>query len=256
MLFPRENLVKLVSGTLAFSVLLITLCLCTIFFVPETEITNDTEHIFQKETASEMAQEENLESLFFAPETDTFVIEAKKKEDTGLVLYKQPESRAAVEWYYSKVTNNRDISQAILENAAKYNVPLSLAFALAHTESRYKITAIHRNTNGSIDRGLFQLNSQSFPKLTEEDFYDPKVSAYYGLSHLKYCLNTAGNEIAALAMYNAGSNKVKRNNTPQTTLNYISEIQSYRNMLEENFAQEVLALYNVNSKNNLLAQIR
>ena len=66
-----------------------------------------------------MAQEENLESLFFAPETDTFVIEAKKKEDTGLVLYKQPESRAAVEWYYSKVTNNRDISQAILENAAK-----------------------------------------------------------------------------------------------------------------------------------------
>ena len=45
--------------------------------------------------------------------------EAKKKEDTGLVLYKQPESRAAVEWYYSKVTNNRDISQAILENAAK-----------------------------------------------------------------------------------------------------------------------------------------
>ena len=167
MLFPRENLVKLVSGTLAFSVLLITLCLCTIFLVPETEITNDTELIFQKQTASEMAQEENLESLFFAPETDTFVIEAKKKEDTGLVLYKQPESRAAVEWYYSKVTNNRDISQAILENAAKYNVPLSLAFALAHTESRYKITAIHRNTNGSIDRGLFQLNSQSFPKLTE-----------------------------------------------------------------------------------------
>ena len=100
------------------------------------------------------------------------------------------------------------------------------------------------------------MNSQSFPKLTEEDFYDPIISAYYGLSHLKYCLNTAGNEIAALAMYNAGSNKVKRNNTPQTTLNYISEIQSYRNMLEENFAQEVLALYNVNSKNNLLAQIR
>ena len=45
-------------------------------------------------------------------------------------------------------------------------------------------------------------------------------------------------------MYNAGTNKVRKNNTPQTTLNYISQIQSYRSELDANFASEVLAMYN------------
>ena len=66
------------------------------------------------------------------------------------------------------------------------------------------------------------------------------------MNPLRFCLNSAGNEIAALAMYNAGSSKVKRNNTPQTTLNYISKIQNYRGMLEQNFASEVLAFFDAN----------
>ena len=37
---------------------------------------------------------------------------------------------------------------------------------------------------------------------------------------------TEGNEIAALAMYNAGANKVRKNSTPQITLDYISKIQN------------------------------
>ena len=90
---------------------------------------------------------------------------------------------------------------------------------------------------------MFQLNNSTFPKLNESDFFDPRISAYYGMSHLRYCLNTAGNEIAALAMYNAGANKVKNGNTPQQTLNYISKIESFRKNLEESFAVDVLAFY-------------
>ena len=101
---------------------------------------------------------------------------------------------------------------------------------------------------------IFQLNSTSFPKLEESDFYDPKTSAHYGLSHLRFCLNTAGNEIAALAMYNAGANKVRKNSTPQITLDYISKIQNYKRDLEDNFAVEVLALYNTETQKNLLAK--
>jgi len=196
--------------------------------------------------ASENAQSEplqeqsvNYESIF-DKEYPELVIETKNKDDAGLILYKQPQSRAAVEWYYSRVVNSREVAQAVLQSAEEFNIPLSLAFALAHTESNFKVTAMHKNTNGSIDRGLFQLNNTSFPKLEESDFYDPKTSAHYGLSHLR--------------MYNAGANKVRKNSTPQITLDYISKIQNYKRDLEDNFAVEVLALYNTETQKNLLAK--
>ena len=108
-------------------------------------------------------------------------------------------------------------------------------------ETKDNPNAVNTNSNTSIDRGLFQLNSNSFPNLTEADFYNPKTSAKYGLSHLRFCLDTAGNEIAALAMYNAGTKRVRSNGTPQMTLNYVSGIINYRNGLEELFTNQVIA---------------
>jgi len=163
--------------------------------------------------------------------------------DSGLDLYRESTSRLAVEWFYSHITGSKDIAQAILSEADKNDIPLSLAFSLAYTESRYDIKAVHKNSNATTDRGLFQLNSNTFPELTEEDFYDPFVSAKYGMSHLKFCLNTAGNEVSALAMYNAGTNRVRSNKTPQTTLNYVGSILSYQKMLDSLFEQEVAAYY-------------
>ncbi|UKI53636.1 MAG: transglycosylase SLT domain-containing protein [Treponema sp.] len=61
---------------------------------------------------------------------------------------------------------------AILEEAEKNDIPLSLAFALAYTESHYNVNAVNKNRNSSIDRGLFQLNNRSFPQLKEEDFFN------------------------------------------------------------------------------------
>ena len=252
--FEREDFVKLVSGTVAFSLFFIAVCVGIAVFIPEDKGNHE---VIPLESYYEVAQDQKVsyENLF-EEEYPELVIENKKKEDTGLVLYRQPQSRAAVEWYYSRVVNNREISEAILQYADEYSIPLSLAFALAHTESKFRINAMHKNTNGSIDRGLFQLNNASFPKLEESDFYDPKISARYGLAHLRFCLNTAGNDIAALAMYNAGTNKVRRNNTPQTTLNYISQIQNYRAELDSNFASEVLAMYNPDTQAKLVAKTK
>ena len=114
---------------------------------------------------------------------------------------------------------------------------------MAHTESNYNEHATNRNANASIDRGLFQLNSNSFPALTEADFFDPYISARYGLSHLKFCLNTAGNEVSALAMYNAGTTRVRSNKTPQTTLNYVGKIMDYQKMLDKLFDEQVSAYF-------------
>ncbi|MBO7164045.1 MAG: transglycosylase SLT domain-containing protein [Spirochaetaceae bacterium] len=166
-----------------------------------------------------------------------------KQLDAGLELYRSLPTRTAVEWFYTNVTGDMDVALAILREADKNNIPLSLAFSLAYTESRYKPRAINKNTNASIDRGVFQLNNKSFPALVEADFYDPYISAKYGLSHLRFCLDTAGNEVSALAMYNAGTNRVRNNGTPQMTLNYISKIQTYRQGLDNLFESEVVAVY-------------
>ena len=166
-----------------------------------------------------------------------------KTGDNGLSLYRQPNSRAAVEWFYLHVTGNRETAMAILEEAEKNDIPLSLAFALAYTESHYNVNAVNKNRNSSIDRGLFQLNNRSFPQLKEEDFFNPAVSAKYGMSHLRFCMNVAGNEVAALAMYNAGTNKVRADSTPQVTLNYVGKIMAYQDKLDRLFADEVLSYY-------------
>ena len=163
------------------------------------------------------------------------VIDHASKEDEGLKFYRNPEFKDSVEWFYNQITGNEFITDAILLYADKNEIPLSLAFSLAYSESSYNPRAINKNTNASIDRGLFQLNNNSFPDLIEEEYFDPYISAKYGLSHLRFCLDTAGNEVAALAMYNAGTRRVKNGETPQVTLNYVSKIMDYKEGLDDLF---------------------
>ncbi|HRZ90548.1 MAG TPA: transglycosylase SLT domain-containing protein, partial [Spirochaetia bacterium] len=129
---------------------------------------------------------------------------------------------------------------AILDNAVEYSVPVSLAFALAFEESQFHPRAINRNAE-SVDRGLFQLNSKSFPNMTIEQFYDPVLNAKKGIAHLAYCLDEGGNEVAALAIYNAGYGRVSKGGTPRKTLDYISRITKYASNLEALFEAQVLA---------------
>lgn len=164
-----------------------------------------------------------------------------RKTDSGLLLYRDEASRPKVVWFYSHITGSESVANAILVNADKNDIPLSLAFALSYVESRYKAKAVNHNKNSTTDRGLFQLNSASFSKLSEEDCFNPDINAKHGLTHLRFCLDTAGNEVAALAMYNAGTVKVKSGSTPQMTLDYVSKIMSYREGLDSLFAQEVVA---------------
>lgn len=164
-----------------------------------------------------------------------------QKDDIGLSLYRDEENRQMVEAFYTYITGSETVTNAILTNADANNIPLSLAFALAYIESRYKSRAVNVNKNASIDRGLFQLNSGTFTKLSEEEFFDPEINAKMGLKHLRFCLDTAGNEVAALAMYNAGTTKVKTGTTPQKTLDYVSKIIEYKNGLDAIFSNQVVA---------------
>ena len=203
----------------------------------------------QEDTVLSSIKEENLDFMADAAETNVGAgldfASYEPVNDTVLSLYRNQDTRGYVEWFYTHVTGSREVALAILDAASEFNVSPSLAFALAYTESRFKTNANHTNVNGSIDRGLFQLNSYSFPNLSEEEFYDAATSAYYGMSHLNYCLEAAGSDslIAGLAMYNAGRNKVDKIGTSRATLDYISKILDYQKKLDSSFSTEIMAFY-------------
>ena len=187
--------------------------------------------------------EEDFSLDFYDHLTEVSFEKINSDTDPGLELYRQSYSRASVEKFYTCITHDKDVALAILSEADKNDIPLALAFALAYTESRYNPKATNSNSNTTIDRGLFQLNSNSFPALSEADFFDPYISARYGMSHLKFCLNSAGNEVSALAMYNAGTGRVRSNKTPQSTLNYVGKIMSYQKMLDQLFEEQVASYF-------------
>jgi soluble lytic murein transglycosylase-like protein len=146
--------------------------------------------------------------------------------------------------FFTKLVSSREVAGVILENAAAFGISPSLAFALCWEESRYNVRAVNRkNSNESIDRGLFQLNCCSFPNLEERDFFDPGVNAYYGMAHLRWCLDSGGSEVAALAIYNAGNGRVNAGGTPKKTLDYISRVLKVQRSIDFLFETEFARNY-------------
>lgn len=100
-----------------------------------------------------------------------------------------------------KISNK--IAGAILHTALNYDVPITLAFALAFTESSYRTRAFnYSNSNKSFDYGLFQLNSFTFP------FNEEKMEIWnntnLALKYLKSEYDKLGSWELALIAYNAG----------------------------------------------------
>ncbi len=168
------------------------------------------------------------------PAKTALLVQLEKSTDYGLALLRTPEYRQRVVDFYTEETGSAEIAQIILEEAQVQDIPLSLAFALAWVESRYNPFAVNHNSS-SVDRGLFQLNSRSFPEVAEDQFFNPALNASLGMEYLRQCLEAGESEIVALAMYNAGRTRVTQGGTPMMTLEYISLILDYRNQLEERF---------------------
>jgi hypothetical protein len=158
-------------------------------------------------------------------------VQLAETEDLGLYIYRNPLTRDHMVDYLDTLTGSSKITDIILRNANKNSIPVSLAFSLAFAESSYNPEAVNKNAS-SIDRGLYQLNSKSFPDIAEADFFDPEINTQTGLSYLSKCIIKGGNEIVGLAMYNAGSGRVTGSGTPKMTLDYISKIIEYKNKID------------------------
>jgi hypothetical protein len=144
--------------------------------------------------------------------------------------------------FFKSLTGSQSIAETILSNASDLDISPSLAFALCAEESLYNPRAFNRNWNNTVDRGLFQLNSSTFPDVSVEEFYDIDQNTRHGLNYLRWCLNTAGNEVSALALYNAGPGNVSSAGTSKNTLDYISRILKRQRKIEELFFIEYITV--------------
>lgn len=94
--------------------------------------------------------------------------------------------------------------------AAFHRVSPALARGIAQVESGMRAGVTNRNTNGSEDIGLMQINSVHLPRLarfgiTRQSLFDPCTNAYVGMWILADCLSRFGETWTAVGCYNAGA---------------------------------------------------
>ena len=170
------------------------------------------------------------------------ILDTLEKQDLILTAYRDSALREEVLAFFQHITGSEEVAEAILTYASNYDIPPALAFSLCAEESAYNPRAINRNQNDTIDRGLFQLNSATFPKLSVDDFYNTDENVRHGISHLRWCLDTAGTEVSGLAMYNAGATRVRSVGTPKHTLDYVSRILKRQRKIEDRFLTEYIRI--------------
>lgn len=198
---------------------------------------------------STLELESEILSLVTNSEKVPISIEDKNDVDPIAIYFQHPDTKSSVIDFFASITKSRVIAVAILENSVQQKVPASLAFAIAFGESRFDPRAFNQNP-ASVDRGLFQLNSLTFPDLSDEEIYNPSRNAKEGIAYFRHVLDISGNEVSALAMYNAGRTRVTKQGAPVVTLDYIAKILNYRKNIENLFTAKVVA------KASLMAKIR
>ena len=104
-----------------------------------------------------------------------------------------------------------NLSQASInyfeEAGEYYRIDPKILYSIAKIESNLNPNAINRNTNGSIDMGLMQINSVHLKELKKlgyikEHLFEPKINIYAGAWILKQCFNKHGVGKDGITCYN------------------------------------------------------
>jgi soluble lytic murein transglycosylase-like protein len=107
----------------------------------------------------------------------------------------------------------------VLDISAAYSVPPYLVVAIAEVESSWDATAVAVNDNGTIDRGLMQLNSSWY---TAQDWYDPAANVRAAIHHLIYLRSNNLNWWQVVIAYNCGLGRIK--NPPSRSIDYAVKV--------------------------------
>ncbi|ADO45587.1 Lytic transglycosylase catalytic [Hydrogenobacter thermophilus TK-6] len=105
-----------------------------------------------------------------------------------------------------------DISACFDKASYETGVNRKLLVVIAYVESGLRSDALNRNSNGTYDIGLMQINSSNIPKLKrmgiiqkEEDLWDTCTNIRAGAYLLKECIAIYDLSWRAVDCYNKGS---------------------------------------------------
>jgi len=136
--------------------------------------------------------------------------------------------------FYAAINNA--FAESCWQSAAnRYGIHETILRAIALTESAMDSQAINRNTNGSVDIGLMQINSRWFPSLAESgiqpgDLWNPCTNIQVGAWILAGEVRRFGYTWQAVGAYHAGPAKsVARD---QRRMRYAQRV--YHNFLNDN----------------------
>ncbi len=105
-------------------------------------------------------------------------------------------------------TNNLAADQCVVSAAQFHGVNAHILRAILQVESGMRPHVVNRNSNGSIDVGMAQINSLHFRELarwgiTPERLLDPCVATHVAAWHLKRVLLRHGNTWFGVAAYHS-----------------------------------------------------
>lgn len=126
---------------------------------------------------------------------------------------------------------DKKIKPLVITYAKLYNVEPHYIFSIIAAESKFKIKEKNFNQNGTIDKGLMQINSSNFEYLSKEfniknihtKIYEPEYNIKFGIHLFAKCKERFNDIKLAIDCYNKGPNKYKlaRNST------YVKKVKQY-----------------------------
>lgn len=89
--------------------------------------------------------------------------------DERPVVYEVSVDKAKVRVEHNTYTSKKEQVKEILK---EHSLPIGEAFSIINCESRWKPHALNVNQDGSVDRGLWQINSKYHPDVSNREAFD------------------------------------------------------------------------------------
>lgn len=128
----------------------------------------------------------------------------------------------------SLTPSQSQIAAQIVRAANTYGVPPDLALGIAAHESGFNATATNKNTNGTTDWGVMQLNDTTVQTLGVTDPLDPTQNINAGVQLLaKYLSQYGGDSQKALWAYASGPGAVSSGSMNPTASQFVGYVTGY-----------------------------
>ena len=175
--------------------------------IPETKLIEEVEEKTKEKTEEEIEQKTEKE---IEQKTEKEITKENDEEDKTYEIMETPKEESIPEY---NIPLDEDIQKYLYDKCKEYNVPYDLTLGVIKVESNFNPSLIHKNSNGSRDYGLFQINTINHKWLSEElgitDFLNPYQNIDAGVYMLSQLIQKYDNEHIVLMSYNMGERATK-----------------------------------------------